>query len=1168
MAPVTKKRRTDNRKISAMEVASDSVPENFSTDEVEDKADGSEMESSGEDDIETPNANQKERKQRKRKGADGGVSEKEKAQAVSDMYEYKSNVFRMETEELLKEVRLNYQKRMAPVERVLHRLKSIIEAIPESLDIPICEAEKEMNRRKINIPFPDPKPAKDVMYKFSYAKPSYINIVGGYALKTLIKQSEGFSIDLIVSMPSNIFQEKDYLNYRYFHKRAYYLANLAAAIQESKDVKVKLTIDYINEDLLRPILVVSPSGNGDELDFTASKCSIRLIPAASRDTFAINKLLPSKNCVRVSQTLEVGGKKTPEPGPTTSYNSSLLADTTYFKHLSQLHSSSEDCASFKDACVLGRVWLHQRGFGGGISKGGFGHFEWAILMSFLLKGGDSKGHAILSQGYNNYQMFKAIIQFLATRDLVASPLIFNAGEEAKVKGSRLPLLFDGSNGLNLLFKMTPWSYKLLKHEATMTMKLLNDTTSDNFDAIFLNKVDELHSRFDSITRIPISQATTELGSTMVSKDADHKTHTLLSYSYKLYDSLARGLGDRVSLIHLILPSPSPRSINLKSAPEPLVERQIIVGFMLDANQCARAVDHGPPAEHKKEAAEYRKFWGPKAELRRFKDGSILESVVWTDKDSKLSIFNQIIQYIIERHIGPDVVKDTVFIGDEFVRLLPKSQLLGSQSTTSFQPAMNGFDMLVKDLRALEGLPLQVRQISAAAPSLRYSTVEVPLIAADGQYLMEPADVVVQFESSLKWPEDLVAVQKAKIAFLLKIAELLEQAKGEDIVTRVGLENEGRNTMNSAFLDVVYLTGATFRVRIYHDRERNLLERQLKDKSLSPRTREEITQALSEHCRSFIYGPLHTQDLQKLCHRFPALSPTIRLVKKWFHSHLLSSHISDELVELITLRCFINPSSWATPSSVMTGFLRTISFISQWDWRTEPLIVDMSIGDLGASAVQEIIERFDSMRKNDPALNKTVLFAASNHSQEGTTWTENGPIKVVATRMTALARSACELVKNCGSQIEAETLFTSSMKDYDFVLQLNPAFTAGGIRKKKQQPKFKNLQKPEIITIQDISKLGLDPVKMFLSELSNLYGHNLIIFYDCLVGVTVGCLWSPLCTGARGWKVNLTYSTSPIAERSDKDDGNDAKLVINKKAILNEIARLGGELVKNIEVNRP
>lgn len=149
MALVTKKRRTDNRKISAIEVASDSVPENFSIDEVEDKADGSEMESSGEDDIETPNSNQKERKQRKRKGADGGVSEKEKAQAVSDMYEYKSNVFRMETEELLKEVRLNYQKRMAPVERVLHRLKSIIEAIPENLDIPVSFIIQTFPRRKV-----------------------------------------------------------------------------------------------------------------------------------------------------------------------------------------------------------------------------------------------------------------------------------------------------------------------------------------------------------------------------------------------------------------------------------------------------------------------------------------------------------------------------------------------------------------------------------------------------------------------------------------------------------------------------------------------------------------------------------------------------------------------------------------------------------------------------------------------------------------------------------------------------------------------------------------------------------------------------------------------------------------------------------------------------------
>lgn len=636
------------------------------------------------------------------------------------------------------------------------------------------------------------------------------------------------------------------------------------------------------------------------------------------------------------------------------------------------------------------------------------------------------------------------------------------------------------------------------------MKLLNDTASDNFDAIFLNRVDELYSRFDSIARIPIS--TIGAGTGPVAKNPDCISHTL-SYSQKLYDVLARGLGDRVSLIHLALPSPSPPNLNIKRSTEANREQYITVGFLLDAAQCARAVDHGPPAEHKKEAAEYRKFWGPKADLRRFKDGSILESVVWTDKDAKLSIFDQIIQYIVQRHIGDEVAKDITFIGDEFAHLLPKSQITGSQTTAPFQPAMSGFDTLVKDLRDLEGLPLQLRQVSAAAPSLRYSTVQVPLAAANGTALMEPAAVVVQFESSLKWPEYLVAVQKAKIAFLLKMAELLENAKGKDVYTRIGLENESHPTMNSAFLDIIYLTGATFRVRIYHDRERNILERQLKDKSLSPRTRDEINQALSEHCREFIYGPLHTQDFQKLCHRFPALSPTVRLVKKWFHSHLLSPHISEELMELVTLRCFINPSPWATPSSVMTGFLRTILFLSQWDWRVEPLIVDMSTGDLATSDVEKITERFDALRKSDPALNNVVLFAASNHNQEGTIWTEKGPAKVIAARMTALARVAWESVKNGGLLVNIGNLFIPSLKDYDFVLHLNPSFTAAGIRNKKQQSKFKNLQKVEAITGQDIAKLALDPVEMFLSELS-VRSHSLMLYTTSTILLTplLGYLW--------------------------------------------------------------
>lgn len=145
MSPVTKKRRTDPESTSASEAANSAESVNTASDEemeVEDEVVEGSSDESG-DDAEASDADRKlnaesnKAGQKKSKNAGGMISEQEKSQAVSDMYEYKSNVFRMETDELLKEVRLSYQKRMAPAEKVLHKLKSIIEAIPERLDISV-----------------------------------------------------------------------------------------------------------------------------------------------------------------------------------------------------------------------------------------------------------------------------------------------------------------------------------------------------------------------------------------------------------------------------------------------------------------------------------------------------------------------------------------------------------------------------------------------------------------------------------------------------------------------------------------------------------------------------------------------------------------------------------------------------------------------------------------------------------------------------------------------------------------------------------------------------------------------------------------------------------------------------------------------------------------------
>jgi len=503
---------------------------------------------------------------------------------------------------------------------------------------------------------------------------------------------------------------------------------------------------------------------------------------------------------------------------------------------------------------------------------------------------------------------------------------------------------------------------------------LSDPVIDHFEEVFLYKLDNPCLKFDALAYIPIPEFLNK----------DNGSNPLLSFSQKLYDMLSTGLTDRAKLIHLTLPLTSAQpvracGINPSLAPA----RQIIAGFLLNAAQCNRVVDHGPPAGHK-DGASYRVFWGDKAELRRFKDGSILESVVWDTKDSKQSIPNQIIQYLVIKNLGDEIGNKVKFVGDEY------ANAVGSGGAGLFQPTMAAFEKLIGELGSLEGLPLAIRQVSPVAPALRYSSVEVPLFSS-GQ-LMQPADVVVQFESSGRWPDDLIAIQKTKIAFLLKMSELLEKA---GVVTRIGLENIDRPTMNSAFLEVVYCEGSAFRIRIYHDREQTLLERQLLNKDLLGKKRDEITAALSEHRRRFIIGPLHTQEVQKLSHRFPALSPSIRLLKRWFQAHLLSREVSEELVELMTIRTFVATSP--PPNSVMSGFLRTLHFISLWDWRAEPAII--------GTVDKNTSETFDAIRRSDPAMNSHSMVIPTEYDPMGTTFTEFGPRKVVAARVTALARSA-------------------------------------------------------------------------------------------------------------------------------------------------------------------
>lgn len=396
--------------------------------------------------------------------------------------------------------------------------------------------------------------------------------------------------------------------------------------------------------------------------------------------------------------------------------------------------------------------------------------------------------------------------------------------------------------------------------------------------------------------------------------------------------------------------------------------------------------------------------------------------------------------------------------------------------------------------------------------------------------------------------------------LLKLGEMLLGLGSKLIVAaRLGLESQAKDLSNLAFLDVSYTDGALFRLRVHHEPEVRLLERLLASVS-SSETKAAVAATLSFHKRIYIQSPLHTQAVRTMCTRNAILSPSIRLMKKWRDAHLLSNHISDELIELLTIHTLVQSYPWAAPGSILTSFVRTLTFISRWDWRSEPLIVDFS-GEMEVAAHAAIRTRFDAWRKIDPAMNRIAVFAASNVDTDGVSWTELGPSKVVATRLTCLARAACAFIKEHGLAIKAAALFTPTTSDYDFVVHLNVQYVAkdaGDTTAKKSE--YKNLQ---LVEQRDPLSSTNRPVLGFVEELRAHYQSNVIFFYNegggGFIGGFIGGLWNPQ-TGPRLWKLKAGYSTFPMNDKGEEV----GYIAINKKATLHDIAKLGGDLISKIE----
>ncbi|KAL5332646.1 Nrap protein [Aspergillus crustosus] len=1038
---------------------------------------------------------------------------------------FKSSFFKLQLDELISESRPIYDKQLATVKDTLYDLKNLIERLPERPAKQPLEAEKEMRQSHgVVVPYPEPRPGKDIKYSVMYTRPTNVNVIGSFALKTSSKTTAPYVIDMSVTIPSSIFQEKDYTNYRYFHKRAYYVACIAAGIKDTKSNELGAKFEYQDGDPLRPVILLQPL-NTSKSDHGRSKFQIRIITAVEDTLFPIQRTLPIKNNVRHGLK---GGHD--QQAPTQFYNSCLRSEATVSLYHKLLSSTAQSCDAFQDASLLGRIWLRQRGFGTSLSQGGFGGFEWSVLMSLLLEGGGPSGKPVLLKSYSSYQLFKATIQFLAAKDLT-EPLLFSASEVSFPRGT--PVVYDGKRGLNLLYKMTPWAYSLVRHEASLTLKMLNESRDDNFERVFIVKIDEPLLRFDRLVTFPML----EKGDTLAA----------LYKEYAIYAVLVRALGDRADLINISCSCDGPWSVESKSHRK-AGARKLSVRLLLNSENATRVVDHGPSAEEKEAAASFRSFWGDKAELRRFKDGSIRESLVWAEGPSS-PVVRQIISHILNRHFNYNE-DDIGYVGDEFdEELRNNGDGIFSYSSPEFQLITDSFSSLEKSVQTMENVPLTVRHLAPASSLLRYTALHVDRNRGAG-----PVEVVLQFESSARWPDDLIAIQMTKVAFLIKIGDALTESS-DFLSGQVGLENEQSKILNNAFLDVTHVSGVVFRLRIHHDREQTLLERGVKEQGASSETKQEISYALSAYKRQFVHKPSLSQAIRTLCTRFPLLSPTIRLLKYWFSCHLFDGHVNEELIELLTVRAFTQPHPWEIPSSIMTGFLRTLHCISRWDWQQEPLLVDLG-GEMDQKANEAIRTRFAAWRSIDPAMNGISMFIGSDIDPEGVTWTQyEMPPKVVAARISTLAKAVIKLVREQGPEIDVPQLFVPALEPYDLAIHIHPKLLH---ERPVSVSRFKNLT-----TASDLHRPGKQTVlKRFVQDLKACFSPSILFFYGHEHSNVVSALWNPQVLKPRSWSLGLAYSTLP---EDTGDSASDIDITINRMAMLNEISRLGSGIVTRIEV---
>ncbi|XP_004600255.2 nucleolar protein 6 [Sorex araneus] len=1059
---------------------------------------------------------------------------------------FHSSLLRLQVEELLKEVRLS-DKKKARIDAFLQEIKQRVMKVPSTSETELTDQDW--------LPAGVRVPLQQVPYavkgRFRFLPPAQVTVVGSYLLGTCIRPD--INVDVALTMPKEILQDKDGLNQRYFRKRALYLAHLAHHLARDPLFGC-VRFAYPSGCHLKPSLLLRPSGKEARL------VTVRLHPCPPPDFFRPCRLLPSKNNVRSAwyrgQSPEDGG---PEP-PTPHYNSWILQDVSLEAHVRLLSAVLGSAPGLQDGVALLKVWLRQRDLDRGL--GGFSGFLVSMLVAFLVS--TRKIHATMS----GYQVLRSVLQFLGTTDLTVSGLSLCLRSDPSLPAladfqQAFPVVFlDPSGRLNLCADVTAATYRQVQHEAQLSMALLDSKADDSFQLLLMTPKPLIRA-FDHVLHLrPLSRLQAACHRLKLWPELqDHGGDYVSAALGPLSALLEQGLGARLRLLAHSRPPVLEWDIS-QDPPKHRDSGSLSLGLLLRPEGLTSVLELGPEAD-RPEAADFRQFWGSRSELRRFQDGAIREAVVWEAASvaQKRLIPHQVVTHLLALHA--DIPESCVhYVGGFLDGLIQSPKETSSTGEEALVAAVRCYDDLSHLLWGLKELPLTVSAVQGAHPVLRYTEVfpPTPVYPAASFYkrlpdsssllprpdkpcpaYVEPLTVVCHLEGSGQWPQDAEAIRRVRAAFQLRLAELLRQQHG--LQCRPAAEHTD-----------VLKDGFVFRVHVAYQKEPQILrEMRSPEGMISLRD----TPASLRLERATRHLPLLTSALHGLQQQHPAFSGVARLAKRWVRAQLLGDGFTDESLDLVAAALFLHPEPFTPPSSPQVGFLRFLSLVSTFDWKNNPLIVNLN-GDLKAEEQVEIRSDFLAARTQLP-----VMVIVTPQDRKGSVWTQDGPSAQILQQLVVLAAESLSVLEkqlmDPRGPGDIRTVFRPPLDMYDVLIRLS----ARHVPRHRQavDPPAASfcrglLSKPGPPSLMPV--LGYDPPQLYLAQLREAFGDLALFFYDQHGGTVIGVLWKP--TGFQPQPFKASSTKGRMAERR----GEELVLVPNVEAILEDFAVLGEGLVQAVE----